>query len=139
VRCRSLQIGLLGKTNTSGRKIPLVYLPGGDVGNRTRVRKIQPANVYERSQLFEFRQQVHNRPRHPASYPQGPESPSFARLAASIVRHSTFVSPDTVPGGGAETGGRGPAFRRTKLPYNRLCSEWKSSVRVSAVGTYGLR
>jgi hypothetical protein len=136
----NIRLGLSYRQNKHQRRIiPLVSLLGGDVGNRTRVRKIQPANIYERSQLFEFRQQVHNRPRLPTNYPLGPESPSFARVATSIVRHSTFVSPGTVPGEDTETGGRGPAFRRAKLPYTRLCSERKSSVSVSAVGTCGLR
>jgi len=65
-----------------------------------------------------------------------PESPSYARLAAS---HAALRQFDARPCLRSESGagGRGPPQRASHFDH-RLCSEGQSG-KFSAVGTYGLR
>jgi len=67
---------LIVKGNCNGASAVAVY--GGDGGNRTRVQKIRPSEIYERSRLIVSPPEIH-----PAKLPCGhslrPESPLSLR------------------------------------------------------------
>jgi len=68
----------------------------GDGGNRTRVRKTRPSEIYERSRLG-MSPQVTQPANLTCSQPLGPESP-LSRNQRHHARHSTFVSPNPLTG-----------------------------------------
>ena len=69
---------------------------GGDGGNRTRVRKTRPSEIYERSRLG-MSPQVTQPAKLTCSQPLGPESP-LSRSQRHRARHSTFVTPNPLTG-----------------------------------------
>jgi len=88
------------KGNNAESRHPKFYNFGcllcGDGGNRTRVRKTRPSEIYERSQLG-MSPQVTQPANLTCGQPLGPESP-LSRNQRHHARHSTFVSPNPLTG-----------------------------------------
>ena len=80
-----------------------MLVSGGDGGNRTRVRKIQPANIYERSRLiFVARRLTTNKD--DARPTAGTRKPLFRTVSGVMCGTPTFSRPAPPPVGGR--GGR---------------------------------
>ena len=69
---------------------------GGDGGNRTRVRKTRPSEIYERSRLG-MSPQVIQPANLTCGQSLGPEGP-LSRSQRHHARHSTFVTPNPFTG-----------------------------------------
>ena len=69
----------------------------GDVGNRTRVRKIRPSNIYERSRL-EFSLEASRPTKAAPELTAETRKPLFRTLSDMGVRHSAFFTPDPTTG-----------------------------------------
>ena len=69
----------------------------GDGGNRTRVRKTRPSEIYERSRLG-MSPQVTQPANLTCGQPLGPESP-LSRSQQHHARHCPFVTPSPFTGG----------------------------------------
>jgi len=70
---------------------------GGDVGNRTRVRKIRPSNIYERSRLIVFTERASN-DKGCVQLTAGTRKFLFRMASGVLMRHANFVSPNPTSG-----------------------------------------
>ncbi len=106
-------------------------LGSGDGGNRTRVRKTRPTEIYERSRLG-MSPQVTQPAKLTCSHLLGPESP-LSRSKQHRARHCPFLTPNPFTGGST---GRVDAAssKETGCSAQRLCSEGHGSIG-SAIGT----
>jgi hypothetical protein len=114
-------------------EFPHIFLErDGDVGNRTRVRKIRPTNVYERSRFLDS--PVVSEPTKENHQLGARTRKSFFHTTSTGQRMAPwFYDARSFHRPGSGEGGRGPSLRASR-PYTRLCSERKSSVG-SAIGT----
>ncbi len=90
----------------------------GDVGNRTRVRKISPSNVYERSPLFAS-PDVSTTDQRAVWLAAETRGSLFHSISGVLERHGCIVTPDPIPAGERNWGTRPCSEGRLLKP---LCS-----------------
>ena len=108
-------------------------LRGGDGGNRTRVRKSRPSNVYERSWSFNFIPRQVDQPNYRRTIRLSPKAlfyPSHGMMSSIPTFMTLWLSPVGRTASGSVT----PPFGRIMHSHTSLCSEWEGSVG-SAIGT----
>jgi hypothetical protein len=129
---RSINICTMGIQEENVKRTRMgCALHSGDGGNRTRVRKTRPTEIYERSRWLSS-PQVIPPAKSTCGQPLGPEGP-LSRSQRRRARHSTFMTPS--PFTGWSTGRVDAASSRRPAVYSCcLRSEGHSGVG-SAVGT----